>query len=257
MTTLNSFDESMPCWVDIMVPNQEQHHDKRAFLSALFDWTWELSTPEMGHYATALSNGRAVMGLSVGEGTSGAMTTYFSTPDIDSAVARASERGARVVMPVTPIMDIGTMALLEDPFGVAYGLWRPGTFAGFGVIYEENAPGWYDHASLNPEGASEYYAALSGHSVTSPGADMRVLQKGEQWYASLTQLPSGESPQWKPIYIVDSLERVREVVPRHGGTILVEEMPVPGSALCIFSEPVNGTIMSVMRGGQLPEDAEQ
>jgi hypothetical protein len=79
-------------------------------------------------------------------------------------------------------------------------------------------------------------------------------QKGEQWYASLTQLPSGESPQWKPIYIVDSLERVREVVPRHGGTILVEEMPVPGSALCIFSEPVNGTIMTVMRGGQHPDE---
>jgi len=64
-------------------------------------------------------------------------------------------------------------------------------------MYEENAPGWFDHASLDPEGASEFYASLSGHDVTSPGPDMRVLQKGEQWYASLTQLPSGESPQWK------------------------------------------------------------
>ena len=254
MTTLTSFDEGMPCWVDIVVSNEEQHHDKRAFLTALFDWTWDLGTPEMGHYSTALSNGRAVMGLSVGEGMNGAATTYFSTNDLESAVARASKLGANVMMPVTQIMDIGTMALLVDPFGVTYGLWQPGVFSGFGVMYEENAPGWFDHASLDPEGASEFYASLSGHDVTSPGPDMRVLQKGEQWYASLTQLPSGESPQWKPIYIVDSLERIREVVPRHGGTILVEEMPVPGSALCIFSEPVNGTVMSVMRGGQHPEE---
>src|ERR1700678_1207509 len=88
MTTLSSFDEGMPCWVDIMVPNEEQHHDKRAFLTALFDWTWELGTPEMGSYATARSNGRAVMGLGIGEGTNGAATTYFSTNDIESAVAR-------------------------------------------------------------------------------------------------------------------------------------------------------------------------
>jgi uncharacterized protein len=256
MTTLTSFDEGMPCWVDIVVPNEEQHHDKRAFLTALFDWTWDLGTPEMGHYSTALSNGHAVMGLSVGEGMNGATTTYFSTGDIGSAVARATELGANVMMPVTQIMDIGTMALLVDPFGVTYGLWQPGVFAGFGVMYEENAPGWFDHASLNPEGASEFYASLSGHDVTSPGPDMRVLQNGEQWYASLTQLPSGESPQWKPIYVVDSLERIHEVVPRHGGTILVEEMPVPGSALCIFTEPVNGTLMTVMRGGQHPDEGD-
>jgi predicted enzyme related to lactoylglutathione lyase len=186
----------------------------------------------------------------------GATTTYFSTGDIEAATARALELGASSVMPVTPIMDIGTMALLVDPFGVTYGLWQPGVFAGFGVMYEENAPGWFDHTSLNPEGAGEFYASVSGHDVTSPGPDMRVLQNGEQWYASLTQLPSGDSPQWKPIYVVDSLERIHEVVPRHGGTILIEEMPVPGSALCIFTEPVNGTVMTVMRGGQHPEGEE-
>jgi predicted enzyme related to lactoylglutathione lyase len=257
MTTLSRFDEGMPCWVDIMVPNQEQHHDKRAFLTALFDWTWDLGSPEMGHYATAFSDGHGVMGLGIAEGTSGAATTYFATTNIESAVTRATDLGANVVLAPTQVADIGTMAILVDPFGVVYGLWQPGVFAGFSLMYEENTPGWFDHASLNPEGAGEYYASLSGHDVISPGPDMRVLQKGEQWYASLTQLPPGTSPEWKPIYIVDSLERIHEVVPRHGGTILIEEMPVPGSALCIFSEPVNGTVMSVMRGGHHLEEADQ
>jgi hypothetical protein len=34
-------------------------------------------------------------------------------------------------------------------------------------------------------------------------------------------------------------------------------MPVPGSAICTFTEPVNGTLMTVMRGGQAPEGAAQ
>ena len=81
---------------------------------------------------------------------------------------------------------------------------------------------------------------------------MRILQNGDNWYASISHAQAGESPQWKPIYVVDSLERIHETVPRHGGAIVIEEMPVPGSAICVFSEPVNGTLMTVMRGGRPP-----
>ena len=68
MTTFTSHEDGMPSWVDIMVPNEEQHHDKRAFLTALFDWTWDLGGPEMGSYATASSNGAPVMGLGIWRG---------------------------------------------------------------------------------------------------------------------------------------------------------------------------------------------
>ncbi|MGC1238399.1 MAG: VOC family protein [Acidimicrobiales bacterium] len=257
MTTLTSFDEGMPCWVDVMVPTQEQHLDKRAFLSALFDWTWQEGGPETGHYDLALSNGHPVMGLGVTDDGNGAPTTYFSTKEIGAAVGRATELGATVIVPAMEVMDLGWMAILVDPVGAMYGLWQPEGFQGFGVAYEENAPGWFDQVSLDPERAGEFYAALSGHDVTSPAPDMRVLQNGEQWYASVSHSPTGEAPQWKPIYVVDSLERIHELVTRHGGTILIKEMPVPGSAISTFIEPVNGTPMTVMRGGQQPEGTEQ
>lgn len=84
---------------------------------------------------------------------------------------------------------------------------------------------------------------------------MRILARGEQWYASVSPSPVNESPQWRPIYMVDSLPRIHELVRRHGGTVLIEEMPVPGSAICTFIEPVNGTTMSVARAGS-PNDEE-
>ena len=143
MTTLTNFDDGMPCWVDIMVPNQEQHHDKRAFLTALFDWTWELGTPEMGHYATARSNGHAVMGLGIAEGTNGAMTTYFSTNE---------HRRLRSLAPLT-LGATGRRSRHESN-----GRWHDGDREGplrrplrsvaagrlsrvHGVVYEENSPG--------------------------------------------------------------------------------------------------------------------
>jgi len=242
----------MPCWVDVMVETEEQHHDLRAFLTTLFDWTWDLGGPEMGYYSIASSNGEPVLGLSRFEGARGATTTYFSTSDVDASVQRASELGATTVMPVSQIMELGYMAMLTDPTGVNFGLWQPGTFHGFGVQYEENAPGWFEHVSPDPQKAGELYAALTGFQLTTMGDDMRILQNGEQWYASVALAQGDDTPQWRPIFVVDSLQRIHEVVPRHGGAILVEEMPVPGSALCVFTEPVNGTVMTVMAAGVHP-----
>jgi len=256
MTTLSKIDDGIPCWVDSMVTSQELHHDRRAFLSALFDWTWQEGAPETGYYALAMANGQPVMGLGIFDGaTTAAFQTYFSTSDIEGTVARAMGLGASSVMPVMQVMDLGKMAMLIDPEGATFGFWEPGTFHGFGVAYEENAPGWFDHVSPDPARAAEFYLQLSGHDLESPDPEMRVLKNGDQWYASISDSPIGEPPQWRPIYVVDSLKRVHEIVRRHGGTVLIEEMPVPGSAISVFIEPTNGTTMTVMRGGQ-PEQAE-
>jgi predicted enzyme related to lactoylglutathione lyase len=254
MATVTSFDNGMPCWVDAMVPTAEAHHETREFLSALFDWTWQEGDADTSYYALAFSQGRPVMGLGIFDGGQGAFTTYFSTSDVEATIACSLELGATAMMPAMNVMDLGKMAILIDPVGAAYGLWQPASFHGFGVVYEENTPGWFDQVSHDPARASQFYAALSGHDVTTPAPEMRILQNGEQWYASVSHSPTDESPRWTPVYIVNSLERVHELVPRLGGTILIKEMPVPGSALCTFLEPVNGTTMTVMRGGHANED---
>lgn len=252
MTTVDTHQDGMPCWVDIMVDTEEQHHDLRAFLSTLFDWTWDGGGPEMGHYALAHHNGQPVLGLGRNAGSTGETTTYFSTSSIEATAAKATELGASFAMPIMPVMELGSMAVLKDPTDALFGLWQPGTFHGFGVQYEANAPGWFDHVSERADEAGAFYASLSGHQLTPLEPPMRVLQNGDQWYASLSPLPDHETPAWKPIFVVDSLERIHETVPRHGGAILVESMPVPGSALCLFTEPVNGTTMIVMQGGEQP-----
>jgi predicted enzyme related to lactoylglutathione lyase len=249
MSALTHHEEAMPCWIDVMVANEEEHHDTRAFLSALFDWTWTLGDADTGFYAMAHVNDAPVLGLGQMAGATGAMTTYFATASMEDAIATATEHGATVVMPAMTVMTAGTMAMLVDPAGASYGLWQPDEFAGFGAMYEPNAPGWFDHVSSDPQRDGEFYAAVSGHQLTAMEGDMRILQRGEQWYASISYAQDGEKAQWKPIFVVDSLSRIHETVPRHGGAIVIPEMPVPGSSLCVFSEPVNGTLMTVMAAG--------
>jgi hypothetical protein len=253
MTKFANFENAMPCWVDVMVGTEEEHEALRAFLSALFDWTWQIGGAEMGSYSLAITQDLPVLGLGIMDGAHGTTTPYFSASDIDDAIARATEAGATVVVPPMEVVELGSMALLIDPVGASFGIWQPGTFHGFGVMHEVNAPGWFEETSEDPERATEFYLKWSGHQLASAGEGMTVLTNGDNWYADLAKV-DGQPARWTPIYVVDSLERARDVVTRHGGAILVEEMPVPGSAICVFTEPVNGTTMTVMRGGERPEE---
>jgi predicted enzyme related to lactoylglutathione lyase len=80
---------------------------------------------------------------------------------------------------------------------------------------------------------------------------MHVLSAGEQWFASVTpnQLPERTTAEWNSIYVVDSLETARAKVRELGGTIVLEEMPVPGSAISVFVEPVMNTAITIMGAG--------
>lgn len=241
-----------PAWVDVMVDSLEAHESWRAFLSALFGWSWDVGGAEMGHYATATRAGQAVMGLGVGEGSRGRVTTYFATGDADASVAAALALGATAAMPVMDVMDLGRMAILQDPTGAPFGLWQAGTFTGFGVVNEENAPGWYDHHSDDPGAAAAFYTSLLGHGlVETDDASMRVIADGDRWFASFsTSMGPEQGPAaWNPIYVVDTLERAREVAVRQGGSVLLEEMPVPGSAICVVADPTYHVPLTLMRAG--------
>jgi predicted enzyme related to lactoylglutathione lyase len=99
----------------------------RDFYSRLFDWKLEdAQLPGFGAYTT----------ISVGEGTGGGMMAspspgapsqwlaYADVPDVTSATRKAKELGAKVVVDVTPVADMGKFSVIVDPTGATLGLWQ-------------------------------------------------------------------------------------------------------------------------------------
>ena len=254
MTTTTTHSDGMPVWIDTMVPTGEARERLMAFYSSIFGWTWDVGVAETGFYSIAQRDGSAVMGIGQMEGTEGRLSTYFSTSDIDAAVARAAALGATVFMPPMQVMDVGSMAMVLDPSGVTHGFWQANAFHGFGAMYELNTPGWFDHGSDEPVVASAYYQELLGHDLIQPEPEMRVLTAGDQWFASISHnMVPGRTAQWSPIFVVDALRRAHEDVRTAGGTVVLEEMPVPGSAISIFTEPVMNAMVTVMAAGEATE----
>ncbi len=253
MVDVNTPTPGLPVWIDAMVPTREKLAAMKGFLSGVFAWDWEHGEADTGFYSIATHRGRAVLGLGQMDAASGTFVTYFATANVDASVARAEELGAAVIIEATPILELGHMALLMDPAGVVHGLWQAREFTGFGALYEVGAPGWFDHVSSDPEAAARYYRSLTGHSLIEPEAGLRILSAGEQWFASISspQVLAGQS-HWNPVFLVDSLAAARETVLEHGGRVLVEEMPVPGSAISAFVEPICHNVIVVMRLGVEP-----
>ena len=251
MPKLDTHIIGIPAWVDVMVETTEQREAVMKFYSALYGWTWEVGDENMGYYCIAQSDGAPVMGLGQGPGGNGAMTPYFLTDDIEASVATVAELGGNAFMGPMEVPGAGIMALATDSTGAVHGLWQAREFQGFGVAYEPNAIGWFDHASDDPAAAAAYYTALTGHTVIEPSPGIRVLNAGEQWFASVSQnqIPERPEAQWNSLYVVDTLAAAREKVRELGGTIVMEEMPVPGSAICVFVEPVMNTAVTIMGAG--------
>jgi predicted enzyme related to lactoylglutathione lyase len=245
----------MPSWVDVMVETSDQRQAVMDFYSSLYGWTWEVGGEEMGYYSIANLDGEPVMGVGQGPGGAGAMVPYFTTDDLDASIARAKELGGNVFMGPQVVGGAGAMALVADPTGAVHGLWQAADFKGFGVVYEPGAPGWFDHASNEPDKAAAYYSGLTGHGLIEPEPGMKVLANGEQWFASISQnqVPERPAAQWNSIYIVDTLDAARNKVRALGGTIVLEEMPVPGSAISVFVEPVMHSAITITGAGH-PEE---
>lgn len=251
MAKLETHPNGIPVWVDAMVESTEQRDGLMSFYTSLYGWTWVVGDENMGHYSIANLAGEPVMGIGQGPGGQGVMVPYFASDDIDATCAKAAELGGTVFVGPMEVPGAGKMALVTDTVGAVHGLWQGAEFKGFGVAYEANAAGWFDHASSDPATAAAYYEGLTGHSIIEPEPGMRVLAAGEQWFASVSenQVPERTQAGWNSIYVVETLESARAKVRELGGTIVLEEMPVPGSAISVFVEPVMNTAITIMRAG--------
>ena len=238
-----------PCWLDLQVPRTDQHEALRDFLTALHGWEWQLGGEEIGWYSQATIEGDPVLGLGVSAGATPQPLVHFAVADATAAVAQAEELGATVLLAPQQVMDLGTTAIVRDPLGVSTGLWQAGSFAGFGRMFEVGAPGWFDHLSSDGAAAAAFYCGLTGATIATPDPAMRVLAHGERWFASLTERADAGHGLWMPVYLVADLDSARATTVAHGGTVLVHEMPVPGTVITVVADPVVHVSWTLMAPG--------
>jgi predicted enzyme related to lactoylglutathione lyase len=110
------------CWADLITPDPEQ---AGKFYSALFGWTLEKRQRDYLH----IKNGEHFIG-----GVPGATDQdpkmpphwllYFLVGDPEATAAKATQLGGKVIMPATAMAGVGTWAILSDPQGAVFAVFK-------------------------------------------------------------------------------------------------------------------------------------
>jgi predicted enzyme related to lactoylglutathione lyase len=170
------------CWFELATTDQEA---AKQFYQSLFGWT-----PK----DTPLGEGETYTEFQIGGRDVGAAYTmrepertqaipphwlvYVRTDDADATAGKVSAAGGTVMAPPFDVMDIGRMAVIQDPTGAILAIWQPKKHSGTGLAGETGTAVWADLVTPEPATAGAFYTALFGWQMVE-GKSMAPAKPGQ------------------------------------------------------------------------------
>lgn len=233
-----------PCWIDLITSDTGR---ARSFYSELFGWTAEEPAPEFGGYFSFRKDNIRVAGCMASQPGSGwpdSWSVYLASEDAARTVDAALARKGHVVVPVTAIGDLGTMAVITDPGGARIGLWQPFAFHGFAVRDQPGTPTWFELHTRDYDTAVAFYREVfRWHPYVvsdTPEFRLTTIGNGKNQLAGIMDasgyLPAGAPPYWEVYFAVEDTNRALATITRLGGSILKAAQDTPHGRLAAAAD---------------------
>jgi predicted enzyme related to lactoylglutathione lyase len=239
-------------WADLSTTDTE---GAKAFYTGLFGWeTEDNPIPEGGVYTMLKQGGKAVAALSATqqEGQPPVWNSYVTVDSADAGAAAANDHGGTVVMEAFDVMDVGRMAVIQDPTGAFFAVWEPRASIGAERV---NEPGALTHNQLNtsdPERAQEFYAGVFGWRFEPvDGGDMPYwgIYNSDRVNGGMMPLSpdAGAPPHWLVYFGSESIDDDAGRIGELGGQVIVPPMPIPGGRILVAQDP-QGAVFALFSG---------
>ncbi len=225
-------------WFDLMTTDVSR---AKAFYSDVVGWK---TTPWSGGDYEMWSAGDTQVGGLMAEapeeqraGMPPRWLAYLGTEDVDATSKKARELGGHVLVPPKDISEVGRFAVLADPQGAAFAIFKP---AGTGDAPDTHALGSFGWLELNTtdwKAAWSFYSALFGWQKTSSmdmgpefgeyfmfGTDFKESIGGMSNAANIMKSPA----HWLPYVNVKNADEAAQKIEKDGGKALNGPMDVPG-----------------------------
>lgn len=161
---------------------------------------------------------------------------YVAVPDVDATVKEATRLGARILKEPTDIANVGRFAVVADPQGAVFAVFKSATETpGHDGPPEMGEISWHELATTDHQGAWSFYEKLFGWEKTE------AMDMGEmgiyQMYGRKGVLLGGMfnkpeempgPPAWLCYAKVEDVHQTVEKVKQNGGEVLNGPMEVPG-----------------------------
>jgi uncharacterized protein len=191
---------------------------------------------------------------------------YVGVTDVDASVASAQQLGAKVLHAAADIEHVGRFAILTDPQGGAFAVFKPSGSGGGGGGAASGAvpPGsfaWLELATSDYEAAFEFYGKLFGWQVIhrmdmGPQGVYLIFGSDGVQRGGIYKMHQERSakPYWLPYAEVASADAAGAAATAAGGRILVGPMDVPGGRMVQLIDP-SGAMFAVHSAAAKPAAA--
>ena len=213
------------CWTDLTTPDQD---GAKRFYSALFGW--EADDQPVGDgivYSMMEIDGKDVCAISPQPqqqregGVPPMWNSYVSVESADDSARRAAELGATVHAQPFDVMDVGRMAVIQDPQGAFFEIWEPKSHMGAQLVNVPGALSWNELNSPDPQASAAFYGDLFGwEAQTFEGmGDYLVIMNGGRSNGGIRNLdPPGMPPNWAVYFATPDIDAELAKVEELGGT---------------------------------------
>ena len=181
---------------------------------------------------------------------------YVSVDDVDAMAGKVAAAGGRVMKPASDIPNVGRFAVVGDPDGAGFILFKPnGTPPPGYVPPAQGTPGtigWHELHSSDHERAMAFYSGLFGwkkdhaHDM-GPMGIYQTFKIGEtQGGGMMNKGPQTPKAHWLYYVNVPAADDAAAKVKAGGGTVLNGPMEVPGDLWTVQALDPQGAMFGLL-----------
>lgn len=257
MPTVDAHPSGTFCWAELTTTDAP---GAKAFYTKLFHWEHHDDEVAPGMVYTMLMkegrNSAALYGMTdemKSEGIPPHWLSYVAVDDVDATVARAESLGGRVVRGAMDVMDIGRMAVLQDPTGAFFALWQARKSIGAQVLNEPGGVSWNELMTPNVDEAGAFYTRLFdwGADVMPMGEfKYTVFKNGEHSAAGMMAITPdmGQVPaNWMVYFGVEDCDRTAKEARDLDATEIVPPTDIPNVGRFAVLQDPQGAPFAVLK----------
>ncbi len=172
---------------------------------------------------------------------------YVEVDNVDATANKAESLGATVVVGPDDIPGTGRFAVLQDPQGATFGIYKSsvqsGGWDGTPVV---GRPSWHELMTTDYREAAQFYNALFGwvkvgEEMDIGGGEMYYMygQNGKMYGGMFdaTKDMAGMHPFWLVYFNVKDVGKAVEMATKAGATVQRPQMDIPGGSIAILGDP--------------------
>jgi predicted enzyme related to lactoylglutathione lyase len=259
VTELSSRPPGTFSWAELATTNQDAGV---AFYRALFGW--DVSDSPMGPnqtYSMFMLRGKPVAAAYTMHGEerqSGAPPNwhmYISVANADEAARRAESLGAKILVPAFDVMEVGRMAVVQDPSGAVFCAWQPKQHQGAAIVNEPGALCWSELTTRDAQAAEAFYTRMFGWTAKrAHPVDTTIYteflsdgQPGVGMMPMPAHAPAQMPSFWMPYFQVTNCEGSVATAKKLGGSLMVGPDDIPKTGRFAILRDPQGAVFAVFQ----------